>query len=49
MRLHAFLNGDSLASLGQEPAAMISAVSSDGISIQPIADGYEIRVLVAAG
>lgn len=49
MRLHAFLHGDSPVSLGQETAAMIAAVSSDEISIQPIADGYEIRVLVAAG
>jgi SHS2 domain-containing protein len=49
MRLHAFLHGEPLVSQGQGPAAMISAVSSREISIQPIADGYEIRVLVAAG
>jgi SHS2 domain-containing protein len=49
MRLHAFLHGEPLASHGQGTAAMISAVSSREISIEPIADGYEIRVMVTAG
>jgi SHS2 domain-containing protein len=42
MRLHAFLHGEPLVG----PATLISAVTSREISIQPIADGYEIRVII---
>jgi len=47
MRLHAFLHGEPLVSEGRRSTPMIQAVSSREISIQPIADGYEIRVMVA--
>ena len=41
MRLHAFLHGEPLVSQGQRPA-----VSSREISIRPIVDGYEIRLVI---
>ena len=41
MRLHAFLHGEPRVSQGQRPAA-----SSRDISIRPIADGYEIHLVM---
>ena len=41
MRLHAFLHGEPQVSQGQR-----AAVSAREISIRPIADGYEIRLVI---